>query len=158
MFYLLFPSLLFLLLPITARHRSSWDLLEYGVRAPVFYGNLPEQTGENGFPRIPTGILFVLKEICENFPPRHASATGCPSHSRSPRPSKRAEENARQQSDTSLRIAVSCGVQPQIRPCHRTTEHDMRPPRGAKSNGATQCWGSGHKQTVVVCSDGIDPI
>ena len=35
--------------------------LEYGpyrVRAPDFYGNLREQTGENGFPRIPTGTLF----------------------------------------------------------------------------------------------------
>ena len=33
-------------------------VLEYGVRAPVFYGNLREQTGENGFPRKPTGNLF----------------------------------------------------------------------------------------------------
>ena len=32
--------------------------LEYGVRAPGFYGNLREQTGENGFPRIHTGSLF----------------------------------------------------------------------------------------------------
>ena len=32
--------------------------LEHGVRAPVFYGNVQEQTGENGFPRIPTGSLF----------------------------------------------------------------------------------------------------
>ena len=31
-------------------------VLEYGVRAPVFCGNLREQTAENGFPRIPTGI------------------------------------------------------------------------------------------------------
>ena len=31
--------------------------LEYGVQAPVFYGNLREQTGENGFPRIPAGSL-----------------------------------------------------------------------------------------------------
>ena len=31
--------------------------LEHGVRAPVFYGNLREQTGENGIPRIPTGSL-----------------------------------------------------------------------------------------------------
>ena len=30
-------------------------VLEYGV---VFYGNPREQTGENGFPRIPTGILL----------------------------------------------------------------------------------------------------
>ena len=33
-------------------------VLEYGVRAPVFYGNLREQTGQNGFPQIPTGSLF----------------------------------------------------------------------------------------------------
>ena len=32
--------------------------LEYGVRPPVFYGNLWEQTGENGFPRKPRGNLF----------------------------------------------------------------------------------------------------
>ena len=32
--------------------------LEYGVRAPVFYGNLREQTGENGSLRIPTEKLF----------------------------------------------------------------------------------------------------
>ena len=31
------------------------DLSNYGVRAPVFCGNLREQTGENSFPRIPTG-------------------------------------------------------------------------------------------------------
>ena len=31
--------------------------LEYGVRAAVFYGNLREQTGESGFPRMPTGSL-----------------------------------------------------------------------------------------------------
>ena len=34
--------------------------LEHGVRAPVFYGNLQEQTGESGFPRKPTGTLFCL--------------------------------------------------------------------------------------------------
>ena len=34
-----------------------WRVLEYGVRAPVSYGNLREQTGENGFPRKPTGSL-----------------------------------------------------------------------------------------------------
>ena len=34
--------------------------LEYGVQAPVFYGNLREQTGENICPRIPTGNLFLL--------------------------------------------------------------------------------------------------
>ena len=33
-------------------------VLEYGVRAPVFFGNLREQTGENCFPRRPTGSLF----------------------------------------------------------------------------------------------------
>ena len=32
-------------------------VLESGVRAPAFYGHLREQTGENGFPRMPTGIL-----------------------------------------------------------------------------------------------------
>ena len=37
---------------------------EYGVRAPVFYGNLREQTGENGFPRKPTGNLFCY---CRNL-------------------------------------------------------------------------------------------
>ena len=26
-------------------------VLDYGVRAPVFYGNLRERKGENGFPR-----------------------------------------------------------------------------------------------------------
>ena len=31
---------------------------EYGGRAPVFYGKLREQKGEDGFPRIPTGSLF----------------------------------------------------------------------------------------------------
>ena len=34
------------------------EYLSAGLRAPVFYGNLREQTGESGFPRIPTGILF----------------------------------------------------------------------------------------------------
>ena len=38
--------------------------LEYGVRAPVFYGNLLEQTGENSFPRRPTGSLFCY---CTNL-------------------------------------------------------------------------------------------
>ena len=32
--------------------------LEYGVWAPVFYGHLREQTGENVVPRISAGILF----------------------------------------------------------------------------------------------------
>ena len=32
--------------------------LEYGIGAPVFCGNLREQTGENGFPRKPTGSLL----------------------------------------------------------------------------------------------------
>ena len=35
-------------------------VLEYGVRAPAFYGNLREQTGESGFPQIPAGILFCF--------------------------------------------------------------------------------------------------
>ena len=29
----------------------------YGVRAPVFYGNLREQTGQRGLPRVPSGSL-----------------------------------------------------------------------------------------------------
>ena len=33
-------------------------VLEVEVRAPVSYGNLREQTGENGFPRKPTGSMF----------------------------------------------------------------------------------------------------
>ena len=32
-------------------------VLEYGVRAPVSNEDLREQTGENGFPRKPTGSL-----------------------------------------------------------------------------------------------------
>ena len=40
---------------------------DYGVRAPVFYGKLREQTGENGFPRIPTGILFLLLQKSPNI-------------------------------------------------------------------------------------------
>ena len=32
------------------------------VWAPVFCGDLREQTGENGFPRIPTGSLFCSTE------------------------------------------------------------------------------------------------
>ena len=39
-------------------------VLEYGVRAPVFYGNLREETGENGFPRIPTASMFCS---CRNL-------------------------------------------------------------------------------------------
>ena len=39
-------------------HTSIKRVLEYGVRAPVFYGNLREQTGENGSPRKPTGSQF----------------------------------------------------------------------------------------------------
>ena len=43
-------------------HVCTWPVaervLEYGVRAPVFCGNLREQTGEeNSFPRNPAGIL-----------------------------------------------------------------------------------------------------
>ena len=39
-------------------HRSK-RVLEYGVRAPVSYGNPQEQMGgNNGFPRKPTGSLF----------------------------------------------------------------------------------------------------
>ena len=46
--------------------------LEYGVRAPVFYGNLREQTGENGFPRIRIVqeawfVLTVLTDISESL-------------------------------------------------------------------------------------------
>ena len=33
-------------------------VLEYGVRAPVFYWNLREHTGGNGVPRKPTGNMF----------------------------------------------------------------------------------------------------
>ena len=41
-----------------ARYRKVKRGLEYEVWAPVFYGNLWEQTGENGFPRIHTGSLL----------------------------------------------------------------------------------------------------
>ena len=41
--------------------------LEYGMRASVFYGNLREQTGENGFARIPTGSLSCSYRISENL-------------------------------------------------------------------------------------------
>ena len=33
-------------------------VLEYGVWAPVFFGNLREQTGDQCFPRMPAGSLF----------------------------------------------------------------------------------------------------
>ena len=43
-------------------------VLEYGARAPVLYGSLREQTGENGFPRTPAGNVFlVLTEISEGL-------------------------------------------------------------------------------------------
>ena len=43
-------------------------VLEYGVGAPVFYGNLREQTGENGFPRKPIGNLFGSCRDLRNYP------------------------------------------------------------------------------------------
>ena len=36
--------------------------LEYGVRAPVFYGSLREQTGENGFPETYRNIVLFLQK------------------------------------------------------------------------------------------------
>ena len=43
-------------------------LEECGVRAPVFYGNPREQTGESGFPRWPTGSLFCsYRNLLENL-------------------------------------------------------------------------------------------
>ena len=41
--------------------------LEYGVRAPVFYGDLRERRGDNGFPRMPAGNMFSSAEICESL-------------------------------------------------------------------------------------------
>ena len=41
---------------IRTTRRESFS--QYGVRAPVFCGNLREQAGESGFPRIPTGNMF----------------------------------------------------------------------------------------------------
>ena len=41
--------------------------LEYGVRAPVFYG-LREQTGDNGFQRMPTGSLFCSHRNLQTRP------------------------------------------------------------------------------------------
>ena len=38
-------------------------VLEYGIRAPVFHGNVREQTGENGFPPEPTGNMFCIITI-----------------------------------------------------------------------------------------------
>ena len=32
--------------------------LGYGPQAPIFYGNLQDHAASNGFPRVPTGILF----------------------------------------------------------------------------------------------------
>ena len=40
--------------------------LAYGV-APVFYGNLREQTGDNGFDEYLQEACFVLTEISENL-------------------------------------------------------------------------------------------
>ena len=42
-------------------------LLGYWVRAPVFTGILQEHTGENSFPRIPTGIGYCSYRISENL-------------------------------------------------------------------------------------------
>ena len=54
--------------PRWRRIRNEPWVLEYGVRAPVFYGNLREQTGESGFLRIPTGILFCSYRNLEKSP------------------------------------------------------------------------------------------
>ena len=40
-------------------------VLEYGVWAPVFYGHLREQTGENGFHEYLQEYCFVLAKITE---------------------------------------------------------------------------------------------
>ena len=48
----------------TGRGIETKRVLEYGVRAPVFYGNLREQTGETCFPQKPTGSLFCS---CRNL-------------------------------------------------------------------------------------------
>ena len=48
--------------------RDSKTGLKYRVRAPVFYGNLWEQTGDNGFPRIPAGSLFCAYGNLRNSP------------------------------------------------------------------------------------------
>ena len=43
--------------------------LEDGVRAPVFYGNLREQAGDNGFPRITTGSSLSCSYRSLRTPP-----------------------------------------------------------------------------------------
>ena len=44
--------------PPRVSHTDTKRVLKYGVRATVSYGSLREQTGENGFPRKPTGSVF----------------------------------------------------------------------------------------------------
>ena len=56
---------------LTQTTLMSKRVLEYGVQAPVFYGNLREQTGENGFPRIPTGSLFCSYRDLRKLPGIH---------------------------------------------------------------------------------------
>ena len=41
--------------------------LEYGVRAPVFCGNLREQTGDNGLPQIYTNGFPQIYRDCRRF-------------------------------------------------------------------------------------------
>ena len=48
--------------------RAIKSVLEYGVRAPVFYGNLREQMGENSFPREPTGNLCCPYRDLRTYP------------------------------------------------------------------------------------------
>ena len=57
LWYLLFNACLLSMHPV---FKDCKRVLEYGVRAPVFHGNLREQTGGNGFPRTPTGITPTL--------------------------------------------------------------------------------------------------
>ena len=42
---------------------SLGEYLSTRVRAPVFYRNLREQTGETGFPQKPTGSLFYYRNL-----------------------------------------------------------------------------------------------
>ena len=51
-------------------------VLEYGVRARVFYRNLREQTGENGFPQIYTGILVCSYRSLRKSPETSGSLQG----------------------------------------------------------------------------------
>ena len=48
-------------------HLQARGELEYGVRAPVFYGNLREKTGETVFHEYLHEACFVLTEISENL-------------------------------------------------------------------------------------------